>query len=130
MMQVSLYPVFAASVFEGAENERAAAVVLHMVSQVLPGDVGCAALVWALDRKPRAVVLVVLQRSQGQRYHVHCIADSMSDKNTHTQCTVGLQINGCMGKNVLESLESSKNTCGIKNEGGKIVQRKKKKENN
>ncbi len=60
------YPVFAAGIFEGAENERAAAVVLHMVSQILSGDVGCAALVRALDRKPRAVVLVVLQRSQEQ----------------------------------------------------------------
>lgn len=58
--------MLAAGVFEGAENERAAAVVLHMVSQILSGDIGCAALVWALDRKPRAVVLVVLQRSQGQ----------------------------------------------------------------
>lgn len=57
------YPVFAASIFERAENERAAATVLYMVSQVLSGYVGCAALVWALDRKPRAVVLVVLQRS-------------------------------------------------------------------
>lgn len=54
------YPVFAAGVFEGAENECTAAVVLHMISQVLSGDVGCAALVWALDRKSRAVVLVVL----------------------------------------------------------------------
>lgn len=54
------YSVFAACVFEGAENERAAAVVLHVVRQVLSGDVGCAALVWALDRKARAVVLVVL----------------------------------------------------------------------
>lgn len=61
--------MFAAGVFEGAENECAAAVVLHMVGQILSGDVGCAALVWALDRKPRAVVLVVLQRSQGQCYY-------------------------------------------------------------
>lgn len=54
------YPVFAAGVFKGAENERTAAVVLHVVSQVLSGDVGRAALVWALHRKSRAVVLVVL----------------------------------------------------------------------
>lgn len=53
-------PVFAAGVFEGAENERAATIVLHMISQILSGDVGCATLVRALDRKPRAVVLVVL----------------------------------------------------------------------
>lgn len=52
--------VFAAGVFEGAENECAAAVVLHMVSQILSGNIGCATLVWALNRKPRAVVLVVL----------------------------------------------------------------------
>lgn len=56
------YSVFAASVFEGAENERAATVVFDMVSQILAGDVGRATLVWALDRKPRAVVLVVLYR--------------------------------------------------------------------
>lgn len=56
--------MFAAGVFEGTENERAAAVVLHMVSQVLPGDVGCTALVWALYRKPRAVVLMVLSESR------------------------------------------------------------------
>lgn len=57
--------MFAAGVFEGAENERAAAVVLHVVSQILSGDVGCATLVWTLDREPRAVVLVVLQRESG-----------------------------------------------------------------
>lgn len=58
--------MFAACFFERAENERAAAVVLHMVRQILSGDVWCAALVWALDRKPRAVELVVLQRRWGQ----------------------------------------------------------------
>lgn len=52
--------MFAAGIFEGAENERTAAIVLHVVSQVLSGDVGRAALVRALHRKPRAVVLVVL----------------------------------------------------------------------
>lgn len=56
------YPVFATGVFEGAEDERAAAVVLHVVSQILSGDVGRPALVWTLDREARAVVLVVLQR--------------------------------------------------------------------
>lgn len=61
------YSVFAAGVFEGAENERAATVVLHMVSQILPGDVGCATLVWALDRKARAVVLMVLQEESRGR---------------------------------------------------------------
>ena len=59
--------MFAASVFERAENERTAAVVFHMVSQIFAGNVGCAALIWALDRKARAVVLVVLLR--GQRQH-------------------------------------------------------------
>lgn len=59
--------MFAAGIFKGAEDECTATVVLHMVSQILSGDVGCAALVWALDRKPRTVVLVVLQSSQGQR---------------------------------------------------------------
>lgn len=59
------YPVFATGVFERAQNERTAAVVLHMVSQILSGNIGCATLVWALDRKPRAVVLVVLQGNQG-----------------------------------------------------------------
>lgn len=54
------YPVFAAGVFEGAEYKRTAAVVLHVVSQVLSGDVRRTALVWALHRKSRAVVLVVL----------------------------------------------------------------------
>lgn len=60
------YPMLAAGVFERAENERAATVVLHMVSQIFSGDVGCAALIWALHRKARAVVLVVLLRSEGQ----------------------------------------------------------------
>lgn len=54
--------MFAAGVFEGAEDERAAAVVLDVVGQVLPGDVGRAALVRTLDGEARAVVLVVLQR--------------------------------------------------------------------
>lgn len=58
------YSVFAACVFEGAEDEGTAAVVLHMVSQVLAGDVGRPALVRALDGKPRAVVLVVLQEKE------------------------------------------------------------------
>lgn len=58
--------MFAAGVFEGAENERAATVVLYMVSQILPGNVGCATLVWALDRKSRAVVLVVLPGEKRQ----------------------------------------------------------------
>lgn len=53
--------MFATGVFEGAEDERAAAVVLHVVSQILSGDVGRPALVWTLDREARAVVLVVLQ---------------------------------------------------------------------
>lgn len=67
MMQGRLsYPVFAAGVFEGTENERAATVVLHMVSQILPGNVGCATLVGALDRESRTVVLVVLQGRQQQ----------------------------------------------------------------
>lgn len=58
------YSVFAACVFEGAEDEGTATVVLHMVSQVLAGDVGRPALVRALDGKPRAVVLVVLQEKE------------------------------------------------------------------
>lgn len=61
------YPVFAAGVFEGAEDERAAAVVLHVVGQVLSGDVGCPALVRTLDGEARAVVLVVLQRTRQHR---------------------------------------------------------------
>lgn len=56
--------MFAACIFEGAEDESTAAVVLHVVSQVLAGDVGCPTLVWTLDGKPRAVVLVVLQRKE------------------------------------------------------------------
>lgn len=79
------YPVFAAGVFEGAENERAAAVVLHVVSQILSGDVGCATLVGTLDREPRAVVLVVLQRESGDGVNMSG-AERMSDKNT--RCTV------------------------------------------
>lgn len=59
--------MFAAGVFEGAENERAATVVLHVVGQVLSGDVGRATLVRALDRKARAVVLVVLWRTTRER---------------------------------------------------------------
>lgn len=58
------YSVFTACLFEGAEDEGAAAVVLHVVSQVLPGNVGCAALVRTLDGKSRAVILVVLQRRE------------------------------------------------------------------
>lgn len=69
--------MFAASVFEGAENECIAAVVLHVVGQVLPSDVRCATLVWALDRKSRAVVLMVLQRNERRCYEIcallHCI---------------------------------------------------------
>lgn len=61
--------MLAAGVFEGAQNESAATVILHVVRQILPGDVGCAALVWALDRKARAVVLVVLL---GRRGHCSC----------------------------------------------------------
>ncbi len=73
------YPVFAASVFKGAENECAAAVVLHMVSQILSGNVGCATLVWALHRKPRAVVLVVLQG--GGRVNINvCIDDRQHER--------------------------------------------------
>lgn len=56
------HSVFAACIFEGAEDQSAAAVVLHVVRQVLAGDVGRPALVGTLDGKPRAVVLVVLQR--------------------------------------------------------------------
>lgn len=56
------YPVFAARVLKGAQDQRTAAVVLHVVGQVLAGDVGRAALVGTLDRKPGAVVLVVLER--------------------------------------------------------------------
>lgn len=52
--------MFAAGVFEGAENKCAATVLLHMVGQILPGDVGGATLVWALNRKPRAMELMVL----------------------------------------------------------------------
>lgn len=55
--------MLAAGIFEGAEDERAAAVVLHVVSQILSGDVGSPALVWTLDREARAVVLVVLQHT-------------------------------------------------------------------
>ena len=58
--------MFAAGVFEGAENEGTAAVVLHVVGQILPGNVGRATLVGTLDRKSRAVVLVVLPGSQGE----------------------------------------------------------------
>lgn len=56
------HSVFAAGVFERTKNESAAAVVLDVVGQILSGDVGGAALVWALDRKAGAVVLVVLSR--------------------------------------------------------------------
>lgn len=56
--------MFAACVFEGAEDESAAAVVLHVVRQVLAGDVGRPTLVGTLDGKPRAVVLVVLCRGK------------------------------------------------------------------
>lgn len=54
------YPVFAAGIFEGTEDKRIAAVVLHVIGQVLPGDVRSAALVWTLDREAWAVILVVL----------------------------------------------------------------------
>lgn len=57
--------MFAASIFKRAEDQSTAAVVLHVVRQVLPGDVGSAALVWALDRKARAVKLMVLWRKEG-----------------------------------------------------------------
>lgn len=56
--------MFAACIFEGAEDKSTAAVVLYVVSQVLAGDVGRPTLVWTLDGKPRAVVLVVLQRKE------------------------------------------------------------------
>lgn len=54
--------MFATGVFKGAEDERAATVVFHVVSQIFSGNVGRPALVWTLDRESRAVVLVVLQR--------------------------------------------------------------------
>lgn len=56
--------MFAACIFEGAEDESTAAVVLHVVSQVLAGDVGRPALVRTLDGEPGTVVLVVLQREE------------------------------------------------------------------
>lgn len=77
--------MFAPGIFKGAENEGATTVILHMVSQVLSGNVGCAALVWALDRKARAVVLMVLQRT-----------DSMTSKNT--DCTPRLRLIAVQGK--------------------------------
>lgn len=58
------YPVLAAGVFERTEDKCIAAVVLHMVGQVLPGNVGSAALVRTLDREARAVILVVLCRKE------------------------------------------------------------------
>ena len=63
------YPVLAAGVFKWAEHERAAAVVLHVIGQVLAGDVGCAALVGALDREAGAVVLVVLELGRKSTTH-------------------------------------------------------------
>lgn len=62
------YPVFAAGVFERTEDECVAAVVLDVVGQVLPGDVGSAALVWTLDREARAVILVVLHPRERKHY--------------------------------------------------------------
>lgn len=56
--------MFAACIFEGAEDKSTAAVVLYVVSQVLAGDVGRPTLVRTLDGEPRAVVLVVLQRKE------------------------------------------------------------------
>lgn len=56
--------MFAACIFEGAEDESTAAVVLDVVSQVLAGDVGRPTLVRTLDGKARAVVLVVLPRKE------------------------------------------------------------------
>lgn len=53
--------MFAAGVLKGAEDERTATVVLHVVSQVFSSDVRCPTLVWTLDWKTRAVVLVVLK---------------------------------------------------------------------
>lgn len=55
--------MFAAGVFERTEDEGVAAVVLHVIGQVLAGDVGGAALVRTLDREARAVVLMVLWRN-------------------------------------------------------------------
>ena len=60
------YPVLAACIFERAEDQGTAAILLHMVRQILPGDVGCTTLVWALDREPWAVVLVVLRDRERQ----------------------------------------------------------------
>lgn len=73
--------MFAAGVFKGAEDERAATVVLHVIGQVLSGDVGCAALVWALDRKPRAVVLVVLQERRQRWCDYKLRTENMSLKH-------------------------------------------------
>lgn len=61
--------MFAAGVFERTEDECVAAVVLHVVGQVFTGDVGGAALVWTLDWKARAVVLVVLWRNRTKYKH-------------------------------------------------------------
>lgn len=70
--------MFAACVFEGAEDKSTATVVLHVISQVLAGDVGRPALVRTLDGKPRAVVLVVLQGEEQVR-----LAVSRRDRNSH-----------------------------------------------
>ena len=61
--------MFAARVFKGAEDKGAAAVVLHVVGQVLAGDVGRAALVGALDWEAGAVVLVVLELGRKSTAH-------------------------------------------------------------
>lgn len=81
--------MFTACLFEGAENERAAAVVLHVVSQVLPGNVGCAALVRTLDGKSRAVILVVLQTRERRCQNV--LNGSTSYQNI---CYAGESLNG------------------------------------
>lgn len=60
ILQVWSYAVFAASVFKWAQDQCTATIVLHMIGQVLPGDVRGAALIRTLDWETRAVVLMVL----------------------------------------------------------------------
>lgn len=58
--------MFTAGFFEGAEDQRAAAALFHVIGQILPGDVRCAALIGALHREARAVKLMVLGEEEKQ----------------------------------------------------------------
>lgn len=61
--------MFAAGLLKGAEDQRAATALLHVVGQILTCDVRGAALIRTLHGKARAVVLMVLRDERQKSQH-------------------------------------------------------------